>query len=445
MEKNIQVIPATKEQENQFNTWEEVNERLYEKYTNEEDGIFYEEELEENYNNRFPVFSQEQLDSVPSFYNYNNMTFEIPEGQKMLLLLGNRIDTATIDKNTKYIRDVWIDKDNKIIIEDKEKWHHLNYSDAIFDKVVTNKNSNIIMETNVNDLEVKGVTRPLQVNDPVVVQQNNTHYTGKIEKINEDGSSTIKVFNNREVKELTISNEDFNSIKPLFILDKEGKMVYTKFTYDEVTKALNSSEEIKTKFEKGNNPIMGLMLGNKSDVIPFEKKIDDKLAPVEGRLEIRRNENGEPVLSSDVKFKELNLERPVYGKTFDAGQLEKLNTTGELGLVEGFKTNSGKEFSLWVSVDKELNKVVTKRENDVYIGQIFGVNTTEEQKATLKKGEGIVLPLKNGSEYYFSVSAATKNANGLKSFTADKAKEFGLIPKEQKEEKKNSKTKGMKI
>ena len=301
------------------------------------------------------------------------------------------------------------------------------------------------METNVNDLEVKGVTRPLQVNDPVVVQQNNAHYTGKIEKINEDGSSTIKVFNNREVKELTISNEDFNSIKPLFILDKEGKMVYTKFTYDEVTKALNSSEEIKTKFEKGNNPIMGLMLGNKSDVIPFEKKIDDKLAPVEGRLEIRRNENGEPVLSSDVKFKELNLERPVYGKTFDAGQLEKLNTTGELGLVEGFKTNSGKEFSLWVSVDKELNKVVTKRENDVYIGQIFGVNTTEEQKATLKKGEGIVLPLKNGSEYYFSVSAATKNANGLKSFTADKAKEFGLIPKEQKEEKKNTKTRGLKV
>lgn len=310
------------------------------------------------------------------------------------------------------------------------------------------------METNVNDLEVKGVTRPLQVNDPVMVQQNNAHYTGKIEKINEDGSSTIKVFNNREVKELTIPIEELSSIKPLFILDKAGKTVYTKFTYDEVTKALNSAEEIKTKFEKGNNPIMGLMLGNKSDVISFEKKIVDKtndgievnkMVPVEGRLEIRRNEIGQPVLSSDVKFNELNLERPIYGKTFDAAQIEKLKTSGELGLVEGFKTNAGKEFSLWVSVDKELNKVVTKRENDVYIGQIFGVNTSPEQQAQLKKGEGIVLPLNNGKDYYFSVSAATKNANGIKSFTADKAKEYGLIPKEEKEEKKNTKTRGLKV
>jgi hypothetical protein len=310
------------------------------------------------------------------------------------------------------------------------------------------------METNANDLEVKGVTRPLQVNDPVTFQQGDTTYTGKIERVEDDGATVLKIFNNREVKELTVEPADFNSIKPLFILDKDEKMVYTKFTYDEVTAALNSADDIKTKFEKGNNPIMGLMLGNKSDVIPFEKKIVDKtndgievnkMVPVEGRLEMRRNQNGQAVLSSDVKFNELNLERPIYGKTFDAGQIEKLKTTGELGLVEGFKSNTGKEFSLWVSLDKDLNKVVTKRENDVYIGQIFGVNTSEEQKAALKKGEGIVLPLKNGTEYYFSVSAATKNANGLKSFTAEKAKEYGLIPKEQKEEKKNTKTRGLKV
>ena len=132
------------------------------------------------------------------------------------------------------------------------------------------------METNANDLEVKGLTRPLQVNDPVTFQQGDTTYTGKIERVEDGGATILKIFNNREVKELTVEPADFNSIKPLFILDKDEKMVYTKFTYDEVTAALNSSDDIKTKFEKGNNPIMGLMLGNKSDVIPFEKKIVDK-------------------------------------------------------------------------------------------------------------------------------------------------------------------------
>lgn len=395
----------------------------------------------------FPKFSKEQLNSVPDVIEVFG-TYKVSDYEKALLLLGEEIKLVSENYG---VEKSFILNDNKIFLYDDLIGIGDNINSPLRDDNTFFINAQqiltkilIIMENNPNEVDVKGVMRPLQVNDPVMVQQGNTHFTGKIDKINEDGSTTIKVNNNREVKELTITKDEFNSIKPLFILDKDEKMVYTKFTYDEVIKALNSSEDVKTNFEKGKTPIMGLMLGNKSDVIAFDKKIDDKMAPVEGRLEVKRNSNGQPVLSSDIKFKELNLERPIYGKNFDAAQIDKLKTTGELGLVEGFKSKEGKEFNLWVSLDKELNKVVTKRETDIYIGQIFGVTTNTEQQEKLKSGQGVVLPLKNGKEYYFSVSAATKNANGLKSFTADKAKEFGLIPK-QEEEKKNTKSKGMKI
>ncbi len=458
-EENVIIIPASKEQENQFKEWEEVDERIQEQYnpfSDNEGAIYYEEELEENYNKRFPIFSQEQLDSVPDqiqFEIFNRKeTFKLEQNNKESVLLGKIVTLYTKihieDKDEiETIIHLQTNKNNEITIfpniDKSDELTILSKADAIFDKVLTNKNSNT-MENNANDLEVKGVTRPLQVNDPVLFVQDKIHYTGKIDKFNEDGSTSIKVNNSKEVKELAVDKEDFNKIKPLFILDKDQQMVYTKFTYDEVTKAMRNNKEIKTSFDKGKTPIMGLMLGNKSDVITFEKLIEDKLQPVQGRLEIQRGKDGVPTMVSDIKFKELDLERPIYGKTFDATQIEKLKTTGELGLVEGFKSSTGKEFNLWVSVDKELNKVVTKRENDVYLGQIFGVTTTPEQQAKLKNGEGVVLQLKNAKDYYFSVSAATKSANGLKSFTADKAKEFGLIPK-QEEEKKNTKSKGMKV
>ena len=178
---------------------------------------------------------------------------------------------------------------------------------------------------------------------------------------------------------------------------------------------------------------------------PFEKKIEDKMAPVDGRLEMRRKQTtGEPYVFSDVKFKELNLERPIYGLKLDENQKNKLEKTGELGLVSGFKTTEGKDYNLWVSLDTKLNKVVTKRENDIYIDKIFGATPTEEQKNKIKSGEGALIEIKD-KKYFIQASAATTKVDGLKSYTEEKAKEFKLISEDTKEEKKNSKTKGMKV
>lgn len=296
---------------------------------------------------------------------------------------------------------------------------------------------------NVKEMDVKGQERPLKIGDPVAYIKEGKYIQGKIESFGTEGETNLKIYNSKEVKDLTVPVHE--KLHPMFIIDKNEKMVYLKFTYEEALHAIKNTQDVMVNFDEGKNPIFSLMLGNKTDVIPFAKKIEDKMAKTEGRLELRRKPStGEPYVASDVKLKELDLDRPVYGLKLDEGQKEQLKKTGELGLVSGFKSNEGKEYSLWVAVDTKLNKVVTARENDIYIDKIFGVATTEDQKNKIKSGEGALIEIKD-KKYFIQASAATTKSDGLKSYTEEKAKEFKLIPEENKEEKKNSKAKGMKV
>ena len=297
-------------------------------------------------------------------------------------------------------------------------------------------------DQNVNEIEVKGVTRPLQVNDPVAYVKDNVHYQGKIKEFDKEGNTELLIYNSKDVKSLIVPKGE--KIEPLFILDKDQKMVYLKFTYDDVKSALSNKTDVKVNFAEDKNYIFNLMLGNKTDVISIEKNIDGTLKPTEGRLQMKRMEESKlPYVHADVKFKELNLERPIYGKVLDVEQKQKLQKTGELGLVQGFKSGEGKEFNLWVSLDKGLNKVVTARENDIYIGKIFGVSPSEKQLQELKSGNGTIIEIK-GKNYFIQPSAASSKADGIKSYTEEKAKELKLIT-EEKEEKKNDKSKGVKL
>lgn len=297
-------------------------------------------------------------------------------------------------------------------------------------------------DQNVNEMPVKGAERPLKVGDPVAYIKEGTHFQGKIESFGTGGETNLKIYNSKEVKSLSVPAGE--KVDPMFIIDKSEKMVYLKFTYDEALQAMKNTSEVMVKFDEGKSPIFTLMLGNKTDVIPFAKKIEENMAKVEGRLELRRKPTtGEPYIDSNVKLKELDLDRPVYGLKLNEDQKNQLRKTGELGLVSGFQSKD-KEYNLWVSVDTKLNKVVTARENDIYIDKIFGASPTEEQKNKIKSGEGALIEIKD-KKYFIQASAATTKADGLKSYTEEKAKEFKLIPDENKEEKKNSKTKGIKV
>lgn len=337
----------------------------------------------------------------------------------------------------------------------REKWIHL--TDVTLDQAKENLTFNTInnMSTNADfekakDLDVVGFERPLKVNDPVAIVHDGKNLQGKIVGFQENGELNLLISNSRDIKDLTVKADA--KLEPMFILNKKEQMVYLKFTYEEAKAALYNKEPgiqdtinfTPNKDEK--SPIFNLMLGNKTDVIPFEKSIDNKMAPVEGRLELRRKAgSGEAYVHGEVKHKELNLSLPIYGLQLNEKQKEDLVNKKDIGLVQGFKSNDGKEFALWVSLDDKLNKVVTAPERSININMIFGVKTTEEQRNQIKSGEGAVVEIK-GKEYLFQASAATPKADGLKSNAIDKPKDLKQNQSEEvdKEEKK-SKGKGLKI
>lgn len=332
----------------------------------------------------------------------------------------------------------------------REKWIHL--TDVTLDQAKENLTFNTInnMSTNADfekakDLDVVGFERPLKLNDPVAIVHDGKNLQGKIVGFQENGDINLLISNSRDIKDLTVKADA--KLEPMFILNKNEQMVYLKFTYEEAITALNNKSDINLKQSKDvKSPVFNLMLGNKTDVIPFEKNIDNKMAPVEGRLELRRKAGtGEAYVHGEVKHKELNLSLPIYGVQLSDKQKEDLVNKKDIGLVQGFKSNDGKEFALWVSLDDKLNKVVTAPERSINLNMIFGVRTTEEQRNQIKSGEGAVVEIK-GKEYLFQASAAATKADGLKSNAIDKPKDLKQNQSQEvdKEEKK-SKSKGLKI
>lgn len=295
-------------------------------------------------------------------------------------------------------------------------------------------------ELSAKDIDVKGAKtaedKPVityKEGDPVLVKEGDLTLVGII-KDAKDGNLTIDVRNNKEIKETKANEKD---VEPLFYVNKEDQKIWLKFSYKEISRALNNTNGIKVKLE--NNQVMGLMAGEKSKVMPYQVEIDGKLANVEGRVFLRRNAEGNPYVAHDVKHNELNLDLPVYGVKLNDEQKQTLIQKGELGLVSGFKSGD-KDFSLWVGLDKELNKVVTKRENDVYIDKVYGVQLSEMQKNELKKGNGVEIKDKN---LFIKVSAAGTSSNSLGVYKTEKAIELGLMKKV--EEKKNGRGTGMKM
>lgn len=300
------------------------------------------------------------------------------------------------------------------------------------------------METSeINELEVKGVSRPIQKKDAVAYVKDSFRYQGRVQSIRENGDMELKIYNSKDIKSLIVPKGE--AIEPMFYINKEQKTVEIKFTYEEVSNALSSNKDLRVDSEAVKKQFTNLRLGNKTAVLPFQKTIEDNLAPVEGRLEMKRDyKTGAAFIDSDVKFKELNLDRPIYGKSLDEAQKEQLKKTGELGLVDGFRKADGSgEYKLWVALDASLNKVITARENEIYVNKIFGVTLNENQLQDVRSGKGTLLEV-NGKNWFFQPSAAATQSNRIKSFTEEKAREFKLIP-EEKQEKKNDKSKGVRL
>lgn len=233
-------------------------------------------------------------------------------------------------------------------------------------------------------------------------------------------------------------------IEPLFLNDTQNKKINIEYGVNETITLLDQKKLGLHENYFGNR--MGefteLLKGNKTSLLPFKKGNEIE----EGKLQIIPNFEGKPFVSLEKVKLKLDVSYIQYGIDrfkLNQKQKEQLKNTGELGLVNLTSSVTNKVSKLWVSVDRELDTIVTKKSHAIEINTIFGTPTTEEQKNKLKSGEGILLDIK-GKNYFVIASAASKNSDGLRVFHESKARELKLIPKQNLEQSDKKKT-GIKI
>lgn len=390
--------------------------------------------------------TKEQLKKIPDILDGNKLS----DYQKKSFAVGNRIDFLNPEADDELKARFILEKDGKILAfypcgeECFLKTKDVSFNENLTFNTINNMSANADLEK-AKDLNVIGFERPLKENDRIAIVQDGKRLQGTIVAFQENGKVDLMIKNSPTIKELTVDKDA--KLEPMFKINKDGKEDWLMYNYDETLAALKNKSDIDLKYNSElTSPIATLMYGNKTDVIAFDKMIDNKMASVEGRLELRRNKDGEAYVHGDVKYKELNLDRPVYGLQLDEQQKEDLTNKKDIGLIQGFKSKDGNEYSLWVSLDDQLNKVVTKPERAININMIFGVKTTEEQREQLKSGQGAVIINKKGDEQLFKASAATKRADGLNSTKIEKkVDEKQSQSKEVDKEEKKSKSKGVKM
>jgi hypothetical protein len=306
------------------------------------------------------------------------------------------------------------------------------YEDVISDRFnVLKAQENIAPKIDVYNVNKEGyvsfetVQKPLEIGDKInLLTKSGDLYT----------KGEVKNINNGEIELNTtkgIVRAPFDSrIEPLFLNDSQNKKTHIEYGVNETITLLDQKKlgMHENYFENRMYDFTNLLKGNKTSILPFEKGNEKE----EGKLQIIKNFEGKPVVSLELKKTKLNIDAAYiqYGTDdfkLNLEQKEQLKKTGELGLVNLTSNVTNKESKLWVSIDKELNTIVTKKSEAIAINKIFGTSTTEEQKNKLKSGEGVLLDIK-GKNYFIIASAASKNSDGLRIFHETKARELNLIP-----------------
>lgn len=421
----VKVIPATKEQKEQ--------------YSRHIDGLEFSDMPKED----FPLFSKEQLNSVPdiiegySLTDYDKRLLLVDELQQLPYGIQFEIDSDNYLKST----FLTVGKDENDIGQETK---FITKEDVQF-----NKQESIVPMLDVYLVDKEGyvyfekVEKPLKVGDKInlLTKSGDLYAKGEVKNI---ANGEIEVNTSKGILRAPFDAR----IEPLFLIDSQNNKTNIEYGVNE-TIALLTKKELglhENYFVNRMNDFTDLVKGNKTSILPFEKGSEKE----EGKLQIIKNLEGNPFVSLNLKNPKLNIESPFiqYGEDrfkLNQEQKEQLKKTGELGLVNLTSVITNKDSKLWVSVDKDLNKIVTKKNDDIKINKIFGATTTEEEKTKLRSGEGILLDLK-GTNYFIIASAASKNSDGLRTFTESKAREFKLIPTNIEEYKnKTQKPSGIKI
>lgn len=297
----------------------------------------------------------------------------------------------------------------------------------------------------------------LEVGDRIVYLENGKSQKGPITEIAtaENGLKQItfqpdQVNGNPNKVQVTLTEGAAKQIDGLFSINSEGVKRNREFSYLEVIDALNNDRFYGLGYNDIAKELGSLLAGNRTNVlndISFSYTDDgvDKKVVSNARLELTRNREGQLRVSNHKEKPELSLDAPFYGRTFSNEEKKQLFDTGTLGYVDDFtNTKTGEIYGLWVGLDAQLKRPMARPAFAIKADAIYGKKLNKKEQALWLSGKPVVLEGvgKDKVTRVYIANGASRNKNGIASYTLEKAKELGIIDDPNKKSQGNKKAEG---
>jgi len=142
-------------------------------------------------------------------------------------------------------------------------------------------------------------------------------------------------------------------------------------------------------------------------LLPITARFDDITLRTDARLSFRETQDDKLSVSIHALRKEPELDRPYFGVRFTDEDKQNLFKTGNLGHIVDAQYKQGETTSVFVSLDKLTNELVSIRTDKIRIPDtIKGVTLDDKQKQALGEGKPVLvegMTSKNGKIFSASI------------------------------------------
>ncbi|MBZ4037800.1 hypothetical protein K6T82_23790 [Flavobacterium sp. 17A] len=363
LEEKVKCIPATEEQKKQYSQHINGN------------------EFTDMPSADFPIFSKEQLNSVPDIVS------EVPlnEYEKKMILLNDFEYSASSNWSTTFS----LDKDNYLI----SKYHDVDQNNEVFESVKNIYKSDVLYipqnEIELNQNEIKKISSIAFDKDQF------ENIADKLNKYYEQAGESMWNFNHskgKEILEFTMYLQEFpenvrNIVLDYLLLDCPARPDFNDYSEDMFNH--------ETLFEQA-----------------IENYINKELP--------------------DFNYKEKSLSQVLnsHGVDIEKFPLIKVDEVNYLNIllndVSRIYADNNKELQKETVKLEAPNNEPLSTESNLSIDNIYGFKPTIQQKEDLNNGKGITGEIQ-GRSYFIMLSTQEKNKGTLQILSLEKAKEFNLL------------------
>jgi hypothetical protein len=166
----------------------------------------------------------------------------------------------------------------------------------------------------------------------------------------------------------------------------------TPFTRAEMPDALLNKLGVPVSELEKSGQLEKLLQGKKTDLIEgFSLTgLSGEPIPFSAKLVMHRDDKGVATLKVDLPKHDLVIPKEIMGKTITPAMQVELQKNGVLPLTPGFVDGHGKQFSAYLGVDKQMNRVVAVRPEAMALNipkEVLGVKLDPEVSRQLLEGK----------------------------------------------------------